>query len=80
MMFHGSVRVLLDKEPSGGTIRKHLYSFIMDYLSGKALYSQMYRLRVSPSFQNPVVLKIFYSKSLIASISQEINNGFVLLG
>ncbi|KAK1390110.1 vacuolar fusion protein CCZ1-like [Heracleum sosnowskyi] len=33
MMFHGSIRALLDKETSGGLIRKHLYSFIMDYLS-----------------------------------------------
>ncbi|KAL8120689.1 vacuolar fusion protein CCZ1 homolog B-like isoform X2 [Apium graveolens] len=33
MMFHGSIRALLDKEPNGGLIRKHLYSFIMDYLS-----------------------------------------------
>lgn len=33
MMFHGSIRSLLDKETSGGLIRKHLYSFIMDYLS-----------------------------------------------
>ena len=36
MMFHGSIRALLDKEPNGGLIRSHLYSFIMDYLSGKA--------------------------------------------
>lgn len=34
-MFHGSIRVLLDKEPGGGVIRSHLYTFIMDYLSGK---------------------------------------------
>ncbi|KAA8532456.1 hypothetical protein F0562_032489 [Nyssa sinensis] len=33
VMFHGSIRALLDKEPSGGLIRSHLYSFIMDYLS-----------------------------------------------
>lgn len=33
MMFHGSIRALLDKEPSGGLIRKHLYAFIMDYLN-----------------------------------------------
>ncbi|XVF43442.1 hypothetical protein PTKIN_Ptkin02bG0040400 [Pterospermum kingtungense] len=32
MMFHGSIRVLLDKEPSGGLTRAHLYPFIMDYL------------------------------------------------
>lgn len=80
MMFHGSIRALLDKEPSGGLIRKHLYAFIMDYLNGKAVYSKMYRLPVSPSFPNPVVLKIFYLKSLIASISHAINKGFVLLG
>ncbi|PSR91029.1 Vacuolar fusion protein [Actinidia chinensis var. chinensis] len=33
MMFHGSIRALLDKEPSGGLVRSHLYTFIMDYLS-----------------------------------------------
>lgn len=33
VMFHGSVRALLDKEPAGGLIRTHLYYFIMDYLS-----------------------------------------------
>ncbi|KAL1807618.1 hypothetical protein ACET3Z_024608 [Daucus carota] len=32
MMLHGSTRALLDKQPSGGLVRKHLYSFIMDYL------------------------------------------------
>ena len=80
MMFHGSIRALLDKEPSGGLVRKHLYSFVMDYLDGKALYSKMCRLFRSPSFQNPIVLKIFYLKSLIASISHAIINGFLLLG
>lgn len=33
VMFHGSIRLLLDKEPGGGLIRSHLYTFIMDYLS-----------------------------------------------
>lgn len=33
VMFHGSVRALLDKEPSGGLIRTHLYYFLMDYLN-----------------------------------------------
>ncbi|XAR63691.1 hypothetical protein NMG60_11023720 [Bertholletia excelsa] len=33
VMFHGSIRALLDKEPSGGLVRSHLYSFVMDYLS-----------------------------------------------
>ncbi|KAG8498751.1 hypothetical protein CXB51_005155 [Gossypium anomalum] len=32
MMFHGSIRALLDKEPGGGLTRAHLYPFIMDYL------------------------------------------------
>ena len=35
VMFHGSIRVMLDKEPGGGLIHSHLYTFIMDYLSGK---------------------------------------------
>lgn len=36
VMFNGPIRALLDKEPAGGLIRSHLYTFIMDYLSGKA--------------------------------------------
>lgn len=34
IMFHGSIRVLLDKEPGGGLTRSHLFTFIMDYLNG----------------------------------------------
>ncbi|KAI3719861.1 hypothetical protein L6452_20766 [Arctium lappa] len=33
VMFHGSIRPMLDKEPGGGLIRSHLYTFVMDYLS-----------------------------------------------
>lgn len=36
VMFHGSIRVLLEKEPGGGLARSHLYPFVMDYLSGKS--------------------------------------------
>ncbi|KAE8667698.1 F23A5.27 isoform 2 [Hibiscus syriacus] len=32
VMFHGSIRALLDKEPDGGLTRALLYPFIMDYL------------------------------------------------
>ncbi|KOM51265.1 hypothetical protein LR48_Vigan08g209200 [Vigna angularis] len=32
IMFHGSVRGMLEKEPGGELTRRHLYSFIMDYL------------------------------------------------
>ncbi|XP_062171934.1 vacuolar fusion protein CCZ1 homolog B-like isoform X2 [Alnus glutinosa] len=32
LMFYGSIRALLEKEPAGGLIRSHLYPFIMDYL------------------------------------------------
>ncbi|KAL1558289.1 Vacuolar fusion protein CCZ1 B, variant 2 [Salvia divinorum] len=32
MMFHGYIRALVDKEPSGGLVRSHLYYFIMDFL------------------------------------------------
>ncbi|XP_057739243.1 vacuolar fusion protein CCZ1 homolog B-like isoform X2 [Arachis stenosperma] len=32
VMFHGTIRALLEKEPGGGLIRRHLYSFVMDYL------------------------------------------------
>lgn len=34
-MFHGTIRAMLEKEPSGELVRRHLYSFIMDYLRGK---------------------------------------------
>lgn len=47
LMFHGSVRVLLEKDPGGGLVRVHLYSFIMDYLSdfliGKKLQLPSFR-------------------------------------
>ncbi|KAL0448746.1 UNVERIFIED_CONTAM: Vacuolar fusion protein CCZ1A, partial [Sesamum latifolium] len=33
VMFHGSIRTLVDKEPTGGLVRTHLYYFIMDFLS-----------------------------------------------
>ncbi|XP_042031232.1 vacuolar fusion protein CCZ1 homolog B-like isoform X1 [Salvia splendens] len=33
VMFHGCIRALVDKEPSGGLVRNHLYYFIMDFLS-----------------------------------------------
>lgn len=33
VMFHGYVRALVDKEPSGGLVRTHLYCFVMDFLS-----------------------------------------------
>ncbi|XP_020221805.1 vacuolar fusion protein CCZ1 homolog B isoform X1 [Cajanus cajan] len=32
VMFHGSIRAMLEKEPGGELTRRHLYSFIMDYL------------------------------------------------
>ncbi|KAF5449916.1 hypothetical protein F2P56_030314 [Juglans regia] len=32
LMFHGSIRALLEKEPAGGLIRAHLHPFMMDYL------------------------------------------------
>ncbi|XP_050947411.1 vacuolar fusion protein CCZ1 homolog B isoform X4 [Cucumis melo] len=42
LMFHGSIRLLLEKEPTGEVSRSHLYSFIMDYLNdflvGKKLH------------------------------------------
>lgn len=47
VMFHGSIRSLLDKEPSGGLIRSHLYPFITDYLNdlsvGKKLQLPSFR-------------------------------------
>ncbi|KAI4369042.1 hypothetical protein MLD38_017534 [Melastoma candidum] len=33
VMFHGSLRSLLEKDPSGGSLRSQLFIFIMDYLS-----------------------------------------------
>ncbi|WZZ58761.1 hypothetical protein YC2023_058868 [Brassica napus] len=40
VMFHGSVRALLEKEPTGGLTRAQLYPFITDYLSSKATLTQ----------------------------------------
>ncbi|CAI0432059.1 unnamed protein product [Linum tenue] len=34
VLFHGTMRSMLEKETSGGLIRSHLYPFITDYLSG----------------------------------------------
>ncbi|KAL6575971.1 Vacuolar fusion protein CCZ1 A [Orobanche hederae] len=33
VMFHGLVRALVDREPTGGLVRTHLYYFIMDFFS-----------------------------------------------
>lgn len=41
VMFHGSIREMLEKEPGGGLTRQHLYSFIMDYLMGKSSHNCM---------------------------------------
>ncbi|CAI0432057.1 unnamed protein product [Linum tenue] len=38
VLFHGTMRSMLEKETSGGLIRSHLYPFITDYLSGKPLF------------------------------------------
>ncbi|XP_021640723.2 vacuolar fusion protein CCZ1 homolog B isoform X4 [Hevea brasiliensis] len=47
MMFNGSIRAMLEREPSGGVIRSHLYPFIMDYMSdflvGKKLQLPSFR-------------------------------------
>ncbi|ESQ27132.1 hypothetical protein EUTSA_v10018445mg [Eutrema salsugineum] len=47
VMFHGSIRALLEKEPAGGLIRSHLYPFITDYLNdfivGKKLQLPCFR-------------------------------------
>ncbi|PON68126.1 hypothetical protein TorRG33x02_262870 [Trema orientale] len=47
VMFHGSIRALLEKEPGGGLARSHLYPFIKDYLSdflvGKKLLLPSFR-------------------------------------
>ncbi|XP_077236001.1 vacuolar fusion protein CCZ1 homolog B-like isoform X2 [Tasmannia lanceolata] len=47
MMFHGSVRALLEKQPGGGLARNHLHSFVMDYLTdflvGKKLQLPSFR-------------------------------------
>ncbi|KAL1205585.1 putative vacuolar fusion protein CCZ1 [Cardamine amara subsp. amara] len=47
VMFHGSIREFLEKEPTGGLIRSHLYPFITDYLNdlfaGKKLQLPSFR-------------------------------------
>lgn len=35
VMFHGFLRVMLDRDPGGVLARSHLYPFVMDYLGGK---------------------------------------------
>lgn len=48
VMFHGSIRALLEKEPSGGLPRSLLYSLIMDYLSDFLIGKKM----LLPSFRD----------------------------
>lgn len=47
VLFHGSMRAMLEKEPNGGLLRSHLRYFIMDYLSdflvGKKLQLPSFR-------------------------------------
>ncbi|KAM5566936.1 vacuolar fusion protein CCZ1 [Rosa sericea] len=47
VMFHGSVRAMLDKDPGGVLARSHLYPFVMDYLGdflvGKKLLMPSFR-------------------------------------
>lgn len=58
VMFHGSIRAMLEKEPGGGLIRRHLHSFIMDYLRGK------WPLKlINYSFSTDLSFKIFHCKS-----------------
>ena len=38
VMFYGPIRAMLDNESSGALVRSHLYSFIADYLLGKACF------------------------------------------
>lgn len=35
VMFHGSIRALIEKEPTGVLTRSQMYPFITDYLSSK---------------------------------------------
>ncbi|XP_038974917.1 vacuolar fusion protein CCZ1 homolog [Phoenix dactylifera] len=43
-MFHGSLRALLEKQPSGELARNHLYSFITDYLTGMRNFCLPYKI------------------------------------
>uniref|UniRef100_A0A1J3DH83 Vacuolar fusion protein CCZ1-like protein n=1 Tax=Noccaea caerulescens TaxID=107243 RepID=A0A1J3DH83_NOCCA len=47
VMFHGSIRALIEKEPTGGLTRSQMYPFITDYLSnffvGKKLQLPTFR-------------------------------------
>lgn len=54
VMFHGSVRALLEKEPTGGLTRAQLYPFITDYLSSKQL---------SPKFSTFILFTVLCSAS-----------------
>ncbi|PPS15567.1 hypothetical protein GOBAR_AA05024 [Gossypium barbadense] len=59
IMFHGSIRALLDKEPGGGLTRAHLYPFIMDYL------------RLSCVVELPKFFHIFHNKWFKVPTSNE---------
>lgn len=56
VMFHGSIRAMLDKDPGGVLARSHLYPFIMDYLGGKSS---------SFSCVLPIILKSSFTLSLV---------------
>ena len=74
VMFHGSVRALLEKESTGGLTRAQLYPFITDYLSSKQL---------SPKFSTFKFLfcfpASFHFVSLNVSISKAVSLGRLLL-
>ncbi|CAA2992036.1 vacuolar fusion CCZ1 homolog B isoform X1, partial [Olea europaea subsp. europaea] len=53
VMFHGSVRTLVDKEPTGGFVRRHLYYFVMDYLSDFPWFKIFYYFFIGKKLQLP---------------------------
>lgn len=63
LMFHGSIRLLLEKEPTGEVSRSHLYSFIMDYLNGRS-FAATFHLKC---FSRSQVFITLVSKHFIVS-------------
>lgn len=76
VMFHGSMRALLEREPGGELARSHLYPFIMDYLSGKSCCYGLPNELLNPVFYCPQ-FKIFHCK---VTNCQHIKSGLHWMG
>lgn len=60
VMFHGSIRALIEKELTGGLTRSQLYPFITDYLSSKRFLSNL----VQKIFHSTENFPLFFFRSI----------------